>query len=153
MEEELPFELGKYHKYKTIFKWKSRGLLETDETIVEIYEGYISASNCELCGNPFKSSRNRHMDHDHATGTFRNIVCSKCNTCKIDKKINSNTGERYIYKTKDKKYYKYKTYYYYYYAIQIERNNKKVLDKRTKTLEEAIEVRDKFIAEHPEYFT
>jgi len=148
MSEELPFELFKYHKKNTINRWKTSGLIETDETILEIYEGYIRASHCELCGNPFKSSKDRCMDHCHETGKFRNIVCNKCNVCKSDKKFNNNTGYRYISKKKSKGCKQG-----FYYSIQISRNGKYVFTKATKTLEEAIELRDKFIAEHPEYFS
>jgi len=147
MEEDLPFELGKYHKTHTKINWKRRGLIETDEIIEEIYEGSIRASNCELCGNAFKSLRERCMDHCHITGKFRNIVCRKCNACKSDKKFNNNTGERYISKIKSKDYKQG-----FCYKIQIKRNRKWVLTKSTQTIEEAIEIRDKFIEEHPEYF-
>ena len=53
---ELPFALRKGHKTNAIWMWKKRGLIETDERIVEIYEGLIRCSNCELCGKVFKSS-------------------------------------------------------------------------------------------------
>ena len=146
--EELPFELRKNHKYNTIYDWKKNGLKENEETILEIYEGLIRASNCELCGNPFKNSRDRHMDHCHTTGKFRNIVCRKCNFRKSDVKFNTNTGKRYISKCKHKGYKQG-----FYFQIQIYRNGKYVLNKTAKTLEEAIEVRDKFIAENPDLFT
>jgi len=144
---ELPFELPKYHKTFTICQWKRNGLIETDEMIEEIYQKYIRASHCELCGNPFTSSRNRHMEHCHETGKFRNIVCTKCNSHKSDRKCNTNTGERYISKRKDKNYKQG-----FYYQIQIYRNGKWILRKTILILEEAIEVRDKFILENPEYF-
>tara|TARA_R110000851_G_scaffold164861_2_gene309264 strand:+ start:318 stop:767 length:450 start_codon:yes stop_codon:yes gene_type:complete len=148
--EELPFELKKYHKYYTIQNWKKRGLKETDETIVEIYEGSIRTSHCELCGNAFKSSRNRHMDHDHITGKFRNIVCSKCNHNKSDRKVTSNTGYIFISKVEcSTKKYKQG----FYYQIKIYRNSKYVLKTCRKTLEEAIEIRDKFLEENPDLFT
>jgi len=147
MSEELPFELPKRHKNNTIHKWKSRGLIETYEKIVEIYNRYIWASHCELCGNPFKSSRDRQMDHDHTTGKFRNIVCNKCNQCRRDLKCSSNTGELYITKTIRKDYTDGVCY-----EINIRRNGKRVLGTRRATLQEAIEVRDKFIAENPQYF-
>jgi len=147
MEEELPFELYKKHKSKTIYGWKRRGLIETEGTILEIYEGYIRASNCELCGNPFKSLTDRCMDHCHETGKFRNIVCNKCNLCKSDRKCNTNTGEKYISKciSKESKQG-------FSYRVQIWRDGKNVLSTARQILEEAIEVRDKFIVEHPEYF-
>jgi len=148
MDEDLPFELRKNHKYDAIWHWKKNGLKEDEETILEIYEGYIRASNCELCGNPFKSSRDRQMDHCHVTGKFRNIVCKNCNNRKSDKKINSNTSERYIYKVKDKRYKQG-----FFYQIRIYRNGKWILDKSTQTLQEAIEVRDKFLEENSDLFT
>ena len=92
---DLPFELGKYHKYQTKYKWKIYGLIETDEKIEEIYQCYIMSCNCELCGNAFTSSKVRHMDHDHATGKFRNIVCIKCNTRKSDTKFNTIRKKAY----------------------------------------------------------
>jgi hypothetical protein len=146
--EELPFKLAKCHKPKTKFKWKSRGLIETDEKIEEIYQKCIRTSHCELCGKAFKNSRDRQMDHDHITGKFRNIVCAKCNQCKRDKKFNSNTGEKWIYKIKCKTYKQG-----FCYITQIFRNSKRLLCKTTLTLEEAIEVRDKFLEENPEIFT
>ena len=148
MEEELPFELYKKHKYQTIHNWKYKGLKETEETILEIYNRYIWASNCELCGNAFKNSKDRQMDHCHVTGKFRNIVCNRCNQYRSDKKCYTNTGHKFISKIKDKRYAQG-----FCYQIQIIRNRKKVLSTTRQTLEEAIEVRDKFIAEHPEIYT
>jgi len=145
---DLPFELPKRNKSSKKYDWKRRGLIFTKEEFEEIYNRYIWASHCELCGNPFKSLRDRCMDHDHITGKFRNIVCQKCNLCKSDKKFNTNTGEQYISKTKNKEYVQG-----FCYRIRIIRNSKEVLCKIRKTLEEAIEVRDKFIEENPQYFT
>ena len=146
--EDFPFELKKRHKSYTIYNWKKNRLIETDERILEIYEGYIRASNCELCGNPFKSLRDRQMEHCHETGKFRNIVCIKCNACKSDRKLRiNNTGHRFISKTPDKTYTQGFSY-----RIRITRNCKCILNKRKKTLEKAIEIRDKFLAENPELF-
>jgi len=145
MSEELPFELYKKHKSNTIYNWKYKGLIESDEMIEEIYEYSIRSSNCELCGEAFKSLNDRHMDHDHITGKFRNIVCRKCNFIKKDKKLRpTNTGERYISKVNIKNIL--------YYKLEITRNHKSILRKYCKTLEEAIEVRDKFILENPDTF-
>ena len=90
---QLPFELRKYHKSKTKLSWKSKGLIM--DNFEEIYNNYIYATHCELCNKQFKSSRERHMEHDHQTGEFRNIVCCKCNQLKADKKINSNNTSGY----------------------------------------------------------
>ena len=145
---DMPFELYKYHKSNTIWTWKRNGLIETNEMIEEIYIRCIWASHCELCGNAFTNSKDRQMDHDHSTGKFRNIVCQKCNLGKSDKKFNNNTGERYISKCISKSCKQG-----FYFEIKIERNGKRVLSTKRKTLEEAIEVRDKFIEEHPDILT
>lgn len=34
---------------------------------------------CAICLAPFKDSRNTHTDHDHRTGLFRALLCTKCN--------------------------------------------------------------------------
>ena len=89
------------------------------------------------------------MEHCHKTGKFRNIVCTKCNHYKSDRKpTKNNTGERYISKIKHKKYTQG-----FCFEIKITRNDKKLLQKQRKTIEDAIEVRDKFLEEHPEIFT
>ena len=145
---ELPFELRKYHKTRTKYDWKRNGLKEDEKTILEIYEGYIMSSNCELCGEAFKSSRDRHMDHDHKTGKFRNIVCTKCNSRRIDNKTFNNTGYMYISKVKKKTYKQG-----FCFTVRIKRNGKFILNTTRKTLEQAIEVRDKFIEDNPDLFT
>ena len=102
----LPFKLYKSHKRKTIYKWKSRGLNETDEFIEELYNRYILASRCELCDKEFISSQDREMDHSHTTFKFRNIVCTSCNNKKHDVKMLSNntSGYKGICKYKCKRY-------------------------------------------------
>ena len=102
----LPFKLSKKHKSNTIYNWKRKGLIETDEFIEEIYNRYIIQTNCELCTKEFKSSKDRHMEHDHETGKFRNIACQSCNLRKYDVKIQSNntSGYKGISKKMNKKY-------------------------------------------------
>ena len=36
-------------------------------------------ANCEICGRPRKL-KSLHIDHCHATGSFRGWLCSQCNT-------------------------------------------------------------------------
>ena len=97
---DLPFELYKNHKSHTKYSWKDRGLI-TDE-FEEIYKQYIYSTNCELCGNKYKSRNDRCMEHNHETGEFRNICCNSCNHLKSDKKMQSNnkSGHKYICKQK-----------------------------------------------------
>ena len=67
----------KYHKRKTIYKWKSKGVVYHD--FDDLYETYIKTMNCGHCGKEFPNTIDRQLDHDHETGQFRKIVCKNCN--------------------------------------------------------------------------
>ena len=99
---ELPFELSKNHKINTKCRWKKRGLIITDEEFEVIYQQYIYSTNCELCEKVYKSNRDRHMEHNHDTGEFRNICCNSCNSRKRDVKVRTDnkSGYRFILKSK-----------------------------------------------------
>jgi len=146
---ELPFEIHKKHKTKTKSSWKNKGMIFTPEEFEDIYEKYIYSTNCELCDALFPNTRDRCLDHDHETGKIRNIVCQKCNQNKRDNKPReTNTGEKYIYKGKNKDYKLG-----YCFQIQIKRDGKYILSRMRKTLDEAVIVRDTFIREHPEIYS
>ena len=34
---------------------------------------------CAICGNPFPEFRRPDVDHCHATGRFRGVLCGRCN--------------------------------------------------------------------------
>lgn len=34
---------------------------------------------CAICGEPKPDDKNHKLDHDHATGRMRGILCNKCN--------------------------------------------------------------------------
>jgi len=94
-------------KAQTITDWRSRGLILTSkEEGVEILNRYLNSTHCEKCGNKYKSTRDRHMDHSHDIhgkyGYFRNILCQGCNLkrCKIYK--NNTSGYLGIFKQIDK---------------------------------------------------
>ena len=89
---KLPFKLRKYHKSDTLYNWKKFGLIESDEQIEFIYTDYIYGIHCDLCGEFYKNTRDRQMEHDHETGEFRNIVCRSCNQLKSDVKRTDNTS-------------------------------------------------------------
>lgn len=99
-------ELPKKHKSDTKAKWRYRGLILTNqEEFDEIYERYMASTNCELCNKPYKSNRDRHMDHihyiDNKWGWFRNVICNSCNQLRSDNKIPSTNTSGYIGICKD----------------------------------------------------
>tara|TARA_R110002153_G_C12901227_1_gene452197 strand:+ start:51 stop:500 length:450 start_codon:yes stop_codon:yes gene_type:complete len=92
--------LSKNHKHFTKYSWKKQGLVWTsEEEFEEIYLRVISSTNCELCKKPYKSKRDRQMDHIHCIdnkfGWFRNVVCTRCNALRSDR-IQSNNTSGYI---------------------------------------------------------
>ena len=97
---ELPFPLSKRHRWNTKANWKRYGLVfENDLAFSIVYKRLIFARKCESCQKVFTKSLDRHMDHDHDTGKFRNVVCQKCNGRKADRKKyrNNTSGYKGIY--------------------------------------------------------
>lgn len=92
----MKFELPKYHESNTKNNWKKKGLRCDLIEFEIIYNRYINAEYCELCNKEFKTSPDRHMDHSHETGYFRNIVCASCNQRKSDRKKQQNNTSGYI---------------------------------------------------------
>ena len=67
----------KSHK---ISEWKNKsGLKEIPERLDEIFNRWYYSTECELCNKPYKSDKDRCMEHSHDTGHFRSICCSSCN--------------------------------------------------------------------------
>ena len=123
-------------KSNTFNQWKKRGLIESKEFMEQIYEEYLKSEECELCGNPYKNSKDKQMEHNHLTGEFRNIVCKRCNCWKTDRACKSIT------KCSDRNKY----------VVKIMRNYKYVLRKRG-TEEQCREILNQFILDNPHYFT
>eukprot|EP01046_Picozoa_sp_COSAG06_P063022 COSAG06_NODE_14459_length_1154_cov_40.144076_2_plen_138_part_00 len=80
-------------KTVTKYNWKKRGLQHND--IDALYDKYMNTTNCELCNVKLcmgsKGPNRKCMDHCHITGNFRNIICHKCNSGKIDNTLTKNT--------------------------------------------------------------
>ena len=131
---ELPFKLYKDHKANTKRSWKKKGLIT--DNFEEIYNKYIYATHCQLCNKQFENTKDRQMEHCHATGKFRNIVCNSCNQRKADVKLKSNntSGYKGISKKNDKNY---KQGFYWLFVVQI--NNKRKIIKYSVDLNKLVE--------------
>ena len=78
------------HQRETINNWKKYGLiLKEGQTYKDIYSYVMTIKRCERCGINFDNeihNNRRCMDHSHATGYFRQVLCHSCNTT-IESKI------------------------------------------------------------------
>ena len=95
------------HKSLTIADWRRFGLiLSSKEEGDEIYDRYINSTHCEKCGNEYKSTRDRHMDHAHEIdnkyGWFRNVLCQSCNLKRSKIRSDNTSGYPGIYKCLNK---------------------------------------------------
>ena len=64
-------------KTDTMRSWRRIGVNEVNDAM---YDRYINTHCCDVCNKEFKNSRDRHLDHNHETGDFRQILCQSCNT-------------------------------------------------------------------------
>lgn len=77
------YESDKGIKVKRVSKWRQRGIKSADWEF--LYDKYINTNYCEVCnieltdGKP-NTHRTRNLDHQHASGEIRNILCRRCNT-------------------------------------------------------------------------
>lgn len=95
----LPFKLHAEHKKWTKDRWRYNSKMKFDDYEFEYwYNEYIYATHCSLekCKKPFKSSRDRQLDHNHDTGEIRDIICRSCNKKRYDNKIYSNNTSGYV---------------------------------------------------------
>ena len=83
MKEHRQTPAGK--KLETIRSWKKYGMIH--DNYDQLYEDYLACFRCEICEKNFKSTLDRHMDHDHDTGKFRWFLCCSCNNKDYWKKV------------------------------------------------------------------
>lgn len=128
------------YKYLLIWGWKQNGIIH--DNFDALFEEYIATTSCQHCATPFKSTRDRHIDHDHDTGQVRLIVCHKCNT--NDSYINWPDGY-------DEKQYN---------AEYRQKNKEKIEEYRQKNKEKILEQsaeyykqnKEKITKQHAEYY-
>ena len=68
-------------KNRVVAHWKQRGII--DEDLPSVYDYLIKQTNCMICLKEFKSTQDRHLDHDHSipdAPNIRYICCNHCNT-------------------------------------------------------------------------
>ena len=66
---------------KALGRWRFRGMIAPENTTLEeIYDTiYFPCTNCMVCKTEFKSTRDRHCDHSHVSGLYRQVLCGSCN--------------------------------------------------------------------------
>jgi hypothetical protein len=64
-------------KKQLIKVWNRRGVIHND--FDALYEEYQNQSYCQVCGADFNKKYDKCLDHDHDSGSFRFILCRRCN--------------------------------------------------------------------------
>lgn len=70
------------NKHKHVDKRRDDHLRRTVGITLAEKEAMVERQSgcCLICREAFTSSRSTHVDHDHATGRVRGILCHVCNT-------------------------------------------------------------------------
>jgi hypothetical protein len=84
-------------KSETKKNWRNFGIKFTEEEFEFIYGVYINTLECMICSKVFTRPKERHLDHDHATGEPRYVCCQKCNKgMDLPVRKDNKFGEKYI---------------------------------------------------------
>lgn len=60
-----------------VSNWKKRGVIGDLDVL---YTNYLVSTNCACCNKEYKDRRDKCLDHDHITGSFRAFLCRGCNS-------------------------------------------------------------------------
>tara|TARA_R110000823_G_scaffold86958_1_gene194143 strand:- start:970 stop:1485 length:516 start_codon:yes stop_codon:yes gene_type:complete len=84
MQEYRDSDIGK--RRMRVANWRQIGI--EDSNFNDLYDFYMTETNCMICDKEYKDSRERHLDHDHESGEVRYICCRTCNIYLLGNKIN-----------------------------------------------------------------
>lgn len=81
---EMKAKMSAYSKQyivQNVDKVKSAKLLNRYGISLEEFEKKLDSQNrkCAICGVQLDGNKRTHLDHDHATGKIRGILCWNCN--------------------------------------------------------------------------
>ncbi len=70
----------RWHKRPWLDRWSSRHYMYgvTKEFLLDLHEQ--QQGKCKICGFEPQTNRGLHVDHCHATGKVRGLLCHGCNT-------------------------------------------------------------------------
>lgn len=77
-KERAPEEFLKREASRLRYNVLQRKLKQYNLTEAQYNE--LADKGCAICGGPPKGRGRYHFDHDHQTGKFRGLLCTKCNT-------------------------------------------------------------------------
>ena len=61
---------------RKVFDARRKGIIQRMGLSVQDYISVLEGRPCDICG---ETTGIMHRDHDHTTGKFRGVLCSRCN--------------------------------------------------------------------------